>query len=508
MDRKTKGQYRFPARADKNKAEPERIDMRLWATPFTLSIVLLSLSALDVATIAEITAAQASDIKPPVAKRQAAKLTVHGMQRTDNYGWLRDANWRQVVQDPLRLAPEINDHITAENAYAEALLQPLAPLRTELIEELKGRIVQDDSGVPQRDGPFAYWRKFVPGAEHPRLMRSRADGTSEEVLLDGAALAAGKSYFSFGSFHHSPDHRLYAYMVDETGSESFQLHILDIGARRNLPEVISKVTDFAWARDNKTLFYVRHDDDHRARFVYRHRLGTDPAKDPLVYKERDLGFEVSVSLTRSGRFVAIETGSSETSEAYLIDAARPNGAPVLVAKRKPNLRYYVDDWGDQLVIRTNADGAEDFKVVTAPLTAPGPRNWRELLPIGKVARSSGPCRSPTISRRSNAKTAWSAWSSAANRMEFRTRSPSTRKPMTSTLQAPMNSRQTRCDLPIRLRQRRNASSTTTWRAVRARYARSRRSRAGMSRPTTLFVVCQSPRQTTKKYRSRYCTGKA
>jgi oligopeptidase B len=354
--------------------------MRLWAAPLTLSILLVSLSALDVGTIAGGMAAQAGDIKPPVAKRQPARMKAHGMERTDDYGWLRATNWRQVMQDPSRLAPEINNHITAENAYAEAILAPLAPLRTELIEEMKGRIVQDESGVPQHDGPYAYWRKFVPGAEHPRLMRSQADGTSEEVLVDGAALAVGKSYFSFGGFHHSPDHRLYAYMVDETGSESFQLRILDIGARRNLPDVISAVTDFAWARDDKTLFYVRHDDDHRPRFVYRHRLGTDPAKDPLIYEEKDLGFEVSVNLTRSGRFVTISTESSDTSEAYLIDALRPNSNPVLVARRKPNLRYYVDDWSDSLVIRTNANGAEDFKIVTAPLSAPGPRNWRELVP--------------------------------------------------------------------------------------------------------------------------------
>src|SRR5262249_48155872 len=143
---------------------------------------------------------------------------------------------------------------------------------------------------------------------------------------------------------------------------------------------ISKVAGFAWAGDNKTLFYVRHDEDHRARFVCRHRLGSDPAKDSLVYTEKDLGFEVSVDLTRSGRFVTIATESSDMSEAYLVDALRPNSKPVLVARRQPNLRYYVDDWSDRLVIRTNADGAEDFKIATTPVSAPGRRNWRDLVP--------------------------------------------------------------------------------------------------------------------------------
>src|SRR5438034_777681 len=123
--------------------------MRLWSDLITLLILLVSLSALDVETIAGTAAAEASDIKPPVAARRPVTLKAHGIERTDNYGWLRDPNWRQVMQEPIRLSREINEHIAAENAYADAMLVPLAPMRAELIAEMKGRIVQDDSGVPQ-----------------------------------------------------------------------------------------------------------------------------------------------------------------------------------------------------------------------------------------------------------------------------------------------------------------------------------------------------------------------
>ena len=326
---------------------------------------------------AEVTALRPA---PPLAARKPVRLSAHGIERIDDYAWLRDPNWREVMQDPSRLAPDIRAHIEAENNYADAVLAPLAGLRAKLVEEMKGRIEQDDSGVPLADGPHAYWRKFVPGAEHPRIVRAPRDGGPEQLLLDGPALAAGKSYFSFGDYHHSPDHRLYAYTVDETGSESHDLRIRDIGSGRDLPEVIAEVSTFTWAQDSRTLFYVRLDDDHRARFVYRHRVGTDPANDQLVYEEKDFGFEVSVDLTRTGRFVVISTGSLDTSEEWLIDAARPQSAPVPVVARQPGLRYYLDDWGDRLVIRTNADGAEDFKVVTAPASAPGRDNWRDLVP--------------------------------------------------------------------------------------------------------------------------------
>jgi oligopeptidase B len=327
-------------------------------------------------------AAEATSVRPvpPQAPRKPVRLTAHGIERVDDYAWLRDPNWREVIQDPSRLAPEIRAHLEAENKYAEAVLAPLASLRLKLVEEMIGRIEPDESDVPLPDGPYAYWAKYLPGAEHPRIVRSACGGGSEELLLDGPVLAEGKPYFSFGDYRHSPDHRLFGYAVDETGSESYHLRIRDLRSPRDLPDVILDVSTFAWARDSRTLFYVRLDDDHRPRFVYLHRIGSDPAGDRLVYEEKDLGFEVSIASTRSGRFVVISTENGDTSEQRLIDAARPQLKPLLVVTRTLGLRYYVDDWGDRLVIRTNADGAADFKIATAPASAPGRKNWRELLP--------------------------------------------------------------------------------------------------------------------------------
>ena len=321
--------------------------------------------------------------------RKPVRLTTHGIERIDDYAWLRDPNWREVLQDRSRLAPEIRAHLDAENNYAESVAAPLSGLRSKLVEEMESRIEQNESGIPLPDGPYAYWRKFLPGAEHALMVRAPAAGGPEELLLDGPALAAGKSYFSFGQAHHSPDHCRYAYTVDETGAESHDLRIRDIGSGRDLPGVIPAVASFAWGRDSRTLFYARLDVEHRERFVYRHCIGTDPAKDQLVYEERDSGFAVSVSATRSGRFVVISTGNLATTEERLIDAARPQGSPVLVVPRRPGLRYMVDDWGDRLVILTNADGAEDFKIVTAPTSAPARKNWCDLVPYKEGRRILG-----------------------------------------------------------------------------------------------------------------------
>jgi oligopeptidase B len=351
--------------------------MRWWSLPLALWLALAPLPCGNL----EQAAADSAVLRPspPVAARKPVRLFVHGIERVDDYAWLRDPNWRKVMLDPGELAPEIRAHIDAENAYAKALLAPLADLRDTLLAEMKGRMEQDESSVPAPDGPYAYWRKFRPGAEHPQIVRARRTGGGEQVLLDGPRLAAGTSFFSFHDLQHSPDHRLYAYTVDDTGSETHELRIRNIASGRDLPVVIADVASFAWAQDSRTLFYVRLDDDHRPRFVYRHRLGTDPAHDVLVFEEKDLGFEVTLASTRSRRFVVISTLGGDTSEEWLIDAMRPQSAPRLVAAREPNVRYELDDWGDRLVIRTNADGAADFKIVTTPASAPGRQNWRDLV---------------------------------------------------------------------------------------------------------------------------------
>lgn len=355
--------------------------MRRWRS------TLLALVAVLSAPPAHVPDRAAADVPaPPSAAQEPVRLSIHGIERVDPYSWLRASNWRDVLEDPAKLDPAIRAHIEAENRYAGAVLAPLSGLRVKLAEEMKSRIEQDESGVPVPDGPYSYWTKFLPGAEHALVVRAPRSGGSEELLLDGPALAEGSTYFSLGDHQHSPDHRLYAYLTDESGSENYRLRVRDLGTGRDLPDVIAYVSSFAWSSDSGTLFYVKLDDDHRPLMVYRHRLGTDPADDQVIFREKDPGFEVSVDSTRTDRFIVISTANGETSEQWLIDSTKPESAPVLVAAREPNVRYHLEDWGDQFVIRTNAGGAEDFKIVTAPVAAPGRESWRDLVPHKQARR--------------------------------------------------------------------------------------------------------------------------
>ncbi|MCC7346885.1 MAG: S9 family peptidase, partial [Variibacter sp.] len=308
------------------------------------------------------------------------RLVQHGIERVDDYAWLKDPNWREVMRGGNALAPEIRAYLEAENAYAAAMMQPAAAFRAALLEELKSRVDPFDSGVPLPDGPYAYWSRFVPGAEHVHVVRAPRAGGPEQILLDGPEMAKGKRYFSINDYGHSPDHRLMAYTVDETGAEALFLRIRDLATGYDSPYIIPDASDFAWGPDSRALFYVKRDANNRARFVHRHTVGDDPSRDPLVYEEPDPAFEVSVYRTRTQRFVALACASLDTSEVRLIDGARLDSEPRLVAPRQSAVRYAVDDWGDDLVIRTNADGAADYKLVLAPAAAPGRENWRDLIP--------------------------------------------------------------------------------------------------------------------------------
>jgi oligopeptidase B len=331
----------------------------------------------------QITTAERSATAAPVpvaAKHPVTKVN-HGHARTDDYAWLRADNWQQVMREPEALPAEIRAYLDAENAYAASAMADADDLRQALYLEMRGRIKEDDSSVPAADGPYAYAARYTEGAEHPMLVRTPREGGPETILLDANQLAAGKAYFRLGGSDHSPDHRLLAYAFDDKGSEYFHIRIRDTETGQDLADEIPATSGGAeWAADGRSLFYVWIDANHRPSRVMRHVLGTDPANDSVVYEEKDPGFFVSIGLTQSRRFIVISSHDHQTAEARLIDAARPEEPPKLVAKRKVAEEYGVDHGHGIFYILTNAGGAEDYKIVTASEETPGRRHWRTIVP--------------------------------------------------------------------------------------------------------------------------------
>ncbi|MGZ3621226.1 MAG: S9 family peptidase, partial [Candidatus Binataceae bacterium] len=322
----------------------------------------------------------------PCAKRRASVSTRHGITLTDDYAWLRAENWREVMRDPSVLDPDIRAYLDAENAYAKATLAHTERLQEALFAEMKGRIKEDDSTVPSPDGPYAYYVRYREGGQHPILCRQSRDGGAEGVLLDGDAHAAGKAFFQLGASVHSPNHKLLAWSADEKGSEYDTLRIRDLATGNDLSDEIPDVEgSVVWGADSTAFYYVRLDANHRPSRVYRHQLGAPAADDALVYEEADSRYFVSLGKLQSGRYAAISAHDHETSESWLLDLTVANATPRLIAARENSVQYDVEHhpaWhGEEaLVIRTNADKAEDFKIALAPLGNPARENWRDLIP--------------------------------------------------------------------------------------------------------------------------------
>ncbi|EJW10131.1 Protease II [Rhodovulum sp. PH10] len=321
-----------------------------------------------------------------MAERPVTKVC-HGVRLIDEYDWLRDPNWQAVMRDPAVLDPEIRAVLEAENAHVAAALAGTAELQETLFSEMKGRIEEDDAGVPAPDGPWAYYVRHRAGGEHPLICRQPRDGGEETVLVDGDALGAGKAFFHLGPSDHSPDHRLLAWTADDMGSEFFTARVRDLTTGEDLPDLVPEVSGgVAWCADGKAFYYVRLDAQHRPSRVFRHCLGTPVEDDTLVYETPDPGLFVSLGRLQSRRFAEISVHDHETAESRLIDlAAGDDARPVLVAPREPDLRYEVEHHPDfegrpVLFVRTNAGGAEDFEIVVAPLEAPGRENWKTLVP--------------------------------------------------------------------------------------------------------------------------------
>ncbi|MFO1149310.1 MAG: S9 family peptidase [Alsobacter sp.] len=326
----------------------------------------------------------APPVPPPAPKAVPHRQTVHGCELTDDFAWIKAENWKEVLRDPGLLPADIRAFLEAENAYADAFLAPLAGLRDALVAEMRGRIREDDSTVPSPDGPFAYYVRYREKGQHPlhcRVPRGKPAGTDETVMLDGDALAQGLPFFQLGGPVHSDDHRLLAWSSDEAGSEFFTLRVRDLATLEDRGDVVRDTTGAAvWDKAGRSFLYVAVDENHRPRAVRRHVLGAPADEDTTLYEETADGWFVDVEASQSGDYVFITVSDHETSEVRILDRSDFTRPFVLVAERETGLRYEVEHQGDRFVILTNAQGAEDFKIMTAPLDAPGRTNWTDLVP--------------------------------------------------------------------------------------------------------------------------------
>ncbi len=323
--------------------------------------------------------------QPPQAPRRPRELVAHGDRRVDDWYWLRSDD---------RSDPEVRAHLEAENAFVAAALAHTEDLQADLFKEMKARIKETDLSVPYRKGARWYYSRTVEGQQYPILCRTALEPPTplpedepvpgEEVLLDLNVLAGDSDYFALGAFDLAPGQDLLLYSTDHDGSEHYRMRIRDLRTGTDLPDEIEDTTyGSAWAGD-ATVFYVRMDAAMRPHQVWRHEVGAPPADDVLVYEDPDERFYVSVDLSSTEQWVQISSGSKVTTEELVIPADDPRRTPRVVQPREQDVEYDVTHapapGGDRFVILTNADGAVNFKLVTAPVDDPRRERWEDLVP--------------------------------------------------------------------------------------------------------------------------------
>jgi len=326
------------------------------------------------------------DLSKPAPKpaKHPQTITQHGIDRVDDYAWLRADNWQDVMQDPSQLQDNIRTYLETENNYFNVVTQPLSSLSETIFQEMKGRLEPTESDVPSPDGAYAYFHSFRKGDQYGAYQRAKLidrntlETVETEILLDIDHLKTDfEGYFKIGAIEHSPDHKRLAYSLDNSGAENFTIYIKDfVNGYTTATSITRASCNIVWAKDSETLFWVERDDNQRPCFVYSQNITRPNAQAKLIHQESDPGFFVSIGQSDSGDFIEINIHNHTTSEIWLIDAYKPDRAPQCFAPRLDGCEYNICDHKDQFFIHTNYQGAVDFQIMTCPKTHTTRDKWQ------------------------------------------------------------------------------------------------------------------------------------
>ncbi len=304
----------------------------------------------------------------PSAKAVDWSDSIHGHVRKDEYRWLRN-----------RDDPEVMAYLRAENAYADSAMEHARKLRERLYREMRGRIKENDLSVPVKLDSFLYYERNEKGREYSIYCRKKEiPGAKEQTLLDENRLAEWHAYYSVDGTIVSPDHRIFAFLADTAGTFNYTIYFKDLASGRIIDSV-NRANGMAWANDCRTLFYEAYDSTDRADRIRRHRLGEPADSDRTVYHEADPEYLVSVSRTKSGKYILIHSISKTATEALACPADSPEVGFRTFRPRSRGVEYYLDHHGDSLYMITN-DRHRNFRMVSVPEDDWSSGSWNEVLP--------------------------------------------------------------------------------------------------------------------------------
>ncbi|HKO82706.1 MAG TPA: S9 family peptidase [Chitinophagaceae bacterium] len=344
---------------------------------FWPAALLFIFSCQNASTITTETYKWPEGVAAPVAEKKAKELLAHGDTRIDNYYWMND--YFKKGPDSAKVV----EYLKAENAYLDTMLSGSKKLREDLFAEMKARIKEKDESVPYKDNGYWYYTRFEEGKQYPIYCRKKENlDAAEEIIHDANKAAEGKNYYNASGLTVSGNNELLAIGEDDVSRRLYKLRFKNLQTGEFFPETIlnTQGSSYAWAADNKTVFYIKKDITTLLGYqVWRHELGADPSKDALIYEEKDNRHYINVGKTKSKKYILINSELSEQqSEARFLDASTPTGTFTVFYPRTMGLVYDVAHYNDKFYVRTNLD-APNFRLMECPLDKTSKENWKEVI---------------------------------------------------------------------------------------------------------------------------------
>lgn len=310
-------------------------------------------------------------------------VKIHNEELIDNYSWIKQKNWKEVILDPNKLNTQVKKYLDEENLFKEEQLKDIKDIEKKLFEELKSKIKNEDNSVPKKDGDYYYAYKYNKNSEYPIYYRKNIKNNFEEIILDCEKKSKTHSYFNVATISHSHNHKYLAYNIDTNGSEYFSIFIENIETKEILsPEIKNTTGDIIWSLDNNYIFYVGLDQNHRPTKVFKHKIGSDSEKDLLIYEEKDPSFFCSINLSKTKKYLFIRTADHETSEYLFINLKLNQTTPILFKKRIKKIEYDLEHHEKFFVISTNIDNAKNFKIMISHEESY--QKWEEFITYERI----------------------------------------------------------------------------------------------------------------------------
>jgi len=319
-------------------------------------------------------------MKIPQLRKKPELKSCHNVSWEDNYSWIHQKNILEVLKDKKKLNPEVENYLNQENEYAEHHLKDTKIIQKKLFDEIKGRIKLDDESLPYRDHTYDYWTKTTVEGNYSIKLRKKIGSQNIEEIWNGDKEKENfkTEYFGIGDLEISNNDKYLAYSLDLKGSEYYTIYIRDIKTNKiiskEIPETSGGIT---FSLNDKYIFYSKLDDNHRARKIFRHKIGNFDEVDELIFEEKSEAFTASIGISSDEKYYFINTSDHNTSEQYYFSSNEEKPVPKLIIKRERGVLYTVNSWDGKFYNHTNKN-AEDFKIdVSDSLKS---QDWKTFIP--------------------------------------------------------------------------------------------------------------------------------